>query len=385
MEAREHQSCYQNHIPLAICNICSSNFHGNDACPMLLDNNFYGEAQMVGDLQGQYSYIEEQPIWPYQQFQQNASLKADTQSYLEEIIKQMAENNKQMTENNLQFQQQMQSMFPVKKVQGEQVISSVHQIQENVMFHDDVQPVASLELTRCDTSLDEISGEPIKTVFVSYDELIVKNKHSSECMKQIMPQNFLKSDLDELYTSLEVDNSLEIVACECGVCNVCLEISAAILCEDSLMPTTTCAEILANSTTLEFDKKNVDFCHKQPLSIAEFFLVETLIKPNNMVFSFTICASLPHILSESQAKCEFSIFHTFVIAGLPYVQTIPPKPPDFLLISKFTCYLLFSISCVRSAERAPPKSPDMKATFHLNPSGVFFPFSHSYFIFMFFH
>src|SRR4051812_13386261 len=152
MEARVHQSCYQNHIPLAICNICSSNFHGNDACPMLLDTNFYSEAQMVGDLQGQYSYIEEQPIWAYQQFQQNASLKADTQSYLEEIIKQMAENNKRMTENNLQFQQHMQSMFPVKKVQCEQIISSVHQIQENVMFHDDVQPVASL-LTRCDISL----------------------------------------------------------------------------------------------------------------------------------------------------------------------------------------------------------------------------------------
>ena len=59
MEAREQQSCYQNHIQLAICNICSSNFHGNDACPMLLDTNFCGEAQMVGDLQGQFSYLEE--------------------------------------------------------------------------------------------------------------------------------------------------------------------------------------------------------------------------------------------------------------------------------------------------------------------------------------
>src|SRR3954471_18830604 len=166
----------------------------------------------------------------------------------------MAENNKRMTEYNLQFQQHMQSIFPVKKVQGEQIISSVHQIQENVMFHDDVQPVASL-LTRCDTSLDEFPGEPIKTMFVSYDELIERNKNSSECMKEIMPQNLFKSDLDELYTSLEVDNSLEIFACECGVCNVCLEIIAAILGEHSLMPTTTCAEILANSTTLEFDKK----------------------------------------------------------------------------------------------------------------------------------
>src|SRR4051812_43527960 len=278
----------------------------------------------------------------------------------------------------------MQSIFPVKKVQGEQIISSVHQIQENVMFHDDVQPVASL-LTRCDTSLDEFPGEPIKTMFVSYDELIERNKNSSECMKEIMPQNLFKSDLDELYTSLEVDNSLEIFACECGVCNVCLEISAAILGEDSLMPTTTCAEILANSTTLEFDTKNVDIFHKQPLSIAELFLVETLIKQNNMELSFTICASLPPILSNSLAKCGFSILHTFVIAGLPYVQTIPPKPPDFLLIFKFTCYLLFPISCVRNSERHPPKTPDMKATFHLNPSGVFFPFSHSYFIFMFFH
>src|SRR4051812_21217291 len=90
MESREHQSCYQNHIRLALAIFVLQIFHGNDSCPMLLDTNFYSEAQMVGDLQGQYSYIEEQLIWPYQQFQQNASLKADKQSYLEEIIKQMA-------------------------------------------------------------------------------------------------------------------------------------------------------------------------------------------------------------------------------------------------------------------------------------------------------
>jgi hypothetical protein len=79
----------------------------------------------------------------------------------------------------------------------------------------------------------------------------------------------LKSDLDEIYTSLELDNSLEIFACECGVCNVCHEINAAISGQDILMPPTTCAEIQANSTTLEFDTKSVDFSHNQPLSIAE--------------------------------------------------------------------------------------------------------------------
>ncbi|MCI85457.1 hypothetical protein A2U01_0106736, partial [Trifolium medium] len=56
-----------------------------------------------------------------------------------------------------------------------------------------------------------------------------------------------------------------------------------------------------------------------------------------------------------------SDFHTFVITGLPYVLAIPPKPPDFLLISKFTCYLLLPVSCIRSAERPPPKPPDMEA------------------------
>ncbi|MCI86404.1 hypothetical protein A2U01_0107685, partial [Trifolium medium] len=50
-----------------------------------------------------------------------------------------------------------------------------------------------------------------------------------------------------------------------------------------------------------------------------------------MQLSFTICASLPPVLSDSQVKCGFSVFHAFVIAGLPFVLAIPPKPPDFLL------------------------------------------------------
>ncbi|KAK2429300.1 hypothetical protein QL285_027750 [Trifolium repens] len=226
------------------------------------------------------------------------------------------------------------------------------------MSHDSVQPIALLEVKQCDTSLDETPGEPIKTLFVSSDEHI----NSSECMKEITPQNSLKSDLDELYASLEVDKSFEIFACECGVCNICHEISAAILGEDILIPTTTCAENQGNSTILEFDTKNVDFSHKQPLSIAGKLLVEHLIKSHNTQLSFTICASLPPILSDSQAKCALSDFHTFVIADLPYVMVIPPKPPDFLLIFEFTCYLLFPISYVHSAERPPPKPPDMKAT-----------------------
>ncbi|KAK2429302.1 hypothetical protein QL285_027752 [Trifolium repens] len=107
MEAREQHACFQNHIPLAICNFCSSNFHGNDTCPMLLNTNFCGETQIAGDPQGQYywvqnSYLEEQPIWSHQQFQQNESLEAQSQHHLEEIIKQMAESN-------LQFEQHDQS------------------------------------------------------------------------------------------------------------------------------------------------------------------------------------------------------------------------------------------------------------------------------------
>jgi hypothetical protein len=171
----------------------------------------------------------------------------------------------------------------------------------------------------------------------------------------------LKSDLDELYTSLEVDKSLEIFSCECGVCNVCHEISAAILGEDILMPTTTCAEIPTNSITLEVDTKSVDVSRKQPFSIAKRLLVEPVIKPRNKHLSFTICAPLPHVLSDSQTKCGFSNFHTFASADLPYVLTIPPKPPDFLLISRFTCYLLFPVSCIRSPERPPAKPPDMEA------------------------
>jgi hypothetical protein len=42
MEAREQQAGFQNHIPLANCNTCSSSFHGNDACHMMLDTKFCG-------------------------------------------------------------------------------------------------------------------------------------------------------------------------------------------------------------------------------------------------------------------------------------------------------------------------------------------------------
>jgi hypothetical protein len=316
----------------------------------LLDTNICGETQVVGDLQGQYyweqnSYFEEQPIWPYQQSQQNVS--ADTISYLEEAIK-------QMNENSLQMQSSLQSLA----IQVEQIVSNVHQFQERKMLNDDVQPVALLEVMQCDTNLHENQGEPIKTLFVSSDE----HTNPSECMKEIIPQNSLKYDLDELYASLEVDKSFQLFSCECGICNVCHEISAAISGEYILMPPTTCAEIRGNSTTFEFDTKSVDFSHKQPLSIAEKLLVEPPIKQCNTQLSFTICAYLPPFSSDSQANRGLSDFHTFVIADLPYVLAIPPKPPNFLLISKFTCYLLFLVSYVRSAERPPPKPPDMKAT-----------------------
>jgi hypothetical protein len=55
----------------------------------------------------------------------------------------------------LQFQQHLQSTLLVINVQVEQIVSIVHLIQENGMFHDDVQPVALLEVIQRDTSLDE--------------------------------------------------------------------------------------------------------------------------------------------------------------------------------------------------------------------------------------
>jgi hypothetical protein len=197
---------------------------------------------------------------------------------------------------------------------------------------------------------------------VSIDEQKINNLNSSECMKEITPQNFFKSDLDELYTSLEVDKSLEIFPCECGVCNVCCEINAAILGEDILMPTTTCAEIQNNSILVEFDTKSVDVSRNRPFSILEKLLAEPLIEPHKMQWSFAIRASLPPILYDSQANCGFCDFHTFVSAGLSYVLAIPPKPPDLLLIFKFTCCLFSPVSYIRSVERPPPKPLDVKDT-----------------------
>jgi hypothetical protein len=40
---------------------------------------------------------------------------------------------------------------------------TVRQIQENKMIHDDVQSVALLEVTQCNTCLNDSLGEPIKT------------------------------------------------------------------------------------------------------------------------------------------------------------------------------------------------------------------------------
>ncbi|MCI37732.1 hypothetical protein A2U01_0058958, partial [Trifolium medium] len=49
----------------------------------------------------------------------------------------------------------MQSSLQSITVKVAQLVSTVHQIQENKMFHDDVQPVALLEVIQCDTCLDD--------------------------------------------------------------------------------------------------------------------------------------------------------------------------------------------------------------------------------------
>ncbi|GAU15609.1 hypothetical protein TSUD_108680 [Trifolium subterraneum] len=86
----------------------------------------------------------------------------------------------------------------------------------------------------------------------------------------------------------------------------------AILGEEILIPAITCADFQENSVTIEFDTKSVDLSRKQPLFIAGKMLVEPLIKPRNMLLSFTICAP---ILSGSQANYEFCDFYAFVSAG----------------------------------------------------------------------
>ncbi|MCH92672.1 hypothetical protein A2U01_0013613, partial [Trifolium medium] len=116
MEDSWNQLAYPNHSPTVICNS---------------QGQYYWE---------QNSYIEEQPIWPYQQFQQNESVETSLQSYLEEIFKPMADA--------------VSSLQDIA-VQATQLASTVHQIQKNRMSHDDVQPAALLEVRQCDTSLDE--------------------------------------------------------------------------------------------------------------------------------------------------------------------------------------------------------------------------------------
>jgi len=242
-----------NLMTYGIHNICSK-YHGNDACHMLLDTNFCGETQIVGDLQGKYyceqnSYLEEQSICSYQQFQQNQyePLEVDPHAELKDMIKQMAFNNLQFQQDNLQFQETTAASFNVIQEQIGQLVSTFHQTQNNKMLHDDVQHIPLLKVIACDVSFDETPGEPNKTSYVSCDDHKLNKKISSECMKEIVPQTFLDYDQDEFYSVLEIEKSLEISACECGVCNTCHDISASILGEDRLMLTTTCAKIKEDS------------------------------------------------------------------------------------------------------------------------------------------
>jgi hypothetical protein len=127
LDARKQKSCYQNHIPTVMCNICSSSFHISDACPILLDTAFCGETQFVGNFQGHYyqeqNSYPEQSIWSHPQFQQIDSLVVEPQLSLEEMIKQMDENHKQRDE---QIQSSLQSLA----VQVEQIVSNAHQIHK---------------------------------------------------------------------------------------------------------------------------------------------------------------------------------------------------------------------------------------------------------------
>jgi hypothetical protein len=275
-----------NLMAYGICNTCSK-YHGDDACPMLLDTNFCGETQIAGDVQGEYyceqnSYLEEQSICSYQQFQQNQyeSLEVDPHSELKDLIK-------KMVVNNLQFQESTTASLNDIQEQLGQLVSTFHQTQ-NKMLHDDVQHIALLEVTACDVSLDESPGEPNKTSYVSCHDHELNKKISSECMEEIVPQNFLEYDQDEFYNAIEIEKSLEISTCKCGVCNTCHEIGESILGEDWLMLATTCAKIKENSINVESETRKVDFIHGQPLSITKKLMVKSLINPYNLKLSFTI-------------------------------------------------------------------------------------------------
>src|SRR4030042_6145112 len=101
---------------------------------------------------------------------QYESLEDDPYSDLKDIVEQMAVNNLQFQQDNLKFQQTTTASIKNLRAQVEQVVSTVHQIQQNKMLHDNVHPITTLEVISCDASLDENSGEPIKTLFVSPDE-----------------------------------------------------------------------------------------------------------------------------------------------------------------------------------------------------------------------
>src|SRR4030042_6368021 len=100
---------------------------------------------------------------------QYESLEDDPYSDLKDIVEQMAVNNLQFQQDNLKFQQTTTASIKDLRAQVEQLVSSAHQIQGNKMLHDNVQPIAPLEVISCDASFDETPGEPIEILFVSPD------------------------------------------------------------------------------------------------------------------------------------------------------------------------------------------------------------------------
>jgi hypothetical protein len=82
--------------------------------------------------------------------------------------------------------------------------------------------------------------------------------------------------------------------------------------------------------------------HNQAFSIVEKLLVEPLIKPRKLLWSFVICASIPPILYDSQANCGFCVFDAFLIADLPYGADYSSQATRFS--TNIQVHLLFTFS-----------------------------------------
>ncbi|GAU52014.1 hypothetical protein TSUD_418260, partial [Trifolium subterraneum] len=148
----------QNHGVAKLCGICTSADHHTDECPTLQETSSSDQGQAsvngifpinrqkydpfsntynpgwrdhpnfkYGNVAQPFQQTSRPPYQQQHQVQQPAT--TSNQSSLEDLVKQLAQNNIQMTQNNMQFQQRTETTLQNMQTQIGQLASSLSQLQ----------------------------------------------------------------------------------------------------------------------------------------------------------------------------------------------------------------------------------------------------------------